>query len=150
MTKLNFEVIQAVNIPTQTEDYLSALVRKDVESQLPKGFVVDKIEFSKKLSPTRIEVDITTKYVGDEPAKETTEEPEPTNKVGFERNEEGTLEPVEKVEETQTESDQDAFCDFVDDDDNGAFDVTEPLDDAGKVEVDDDQSVSGDFDGFDD
>lgn len=56
------KVIQSIEFEPITEDYIKELLRKDIEAQLPAGATIKKIEFVRKLNPTRIEAEVTAVF----------------------------------------------------------------------------------------
>lgn len=72
------KVIQSIEFEPITEDYIKELLRKDIESQLPEGATVTRIDFVRKLNPTRIEAEVLASF-GSVPAPTFTpvSEPEP-------------------------------------------------------------------------
>ena len=67
MSKLKMNIVRSVEIEPITEEYIAELLRKDIESQLPEGAHIKKIEFQRRLNPQRIEAEVTA-FFGAKPA----------------------------------------------------------------------------------
>jgi len=60
-----FNLIQAIEFTPYSQEDIEALIRADLEKDLPAGVEINDVQFITKRSPTRIEAEIAGGFIGE-------------------------------------------------------------------------------------